>query len=479
MARRKEQKKSAVERIYERALGWSALLLIAFHSWISFARHFFAPENQVYGSSVMKALMTCDKWLVLALLCAGIIYLILVRTQFTKSWIHVKQFMRQACSKEWSVLIALFVWYMLCCLVQGKGTGEVIRSYEWWILDLAICILVMFPMGKAVGVRGTKKWLEVIMHAIMIFSTAFIVWALWNLFRLNIVTLPNGLQLGMTSGYAFYAGVNQNIAAAIGVCMVLISVYMMATQRWILKLVYAIALVPHLIATLLTNSRGSYLSLQLSLPIVVFMATWKGMKQVKQAKKVIFSCIMAVLTALIFWWLRRAVFDLFEAVTHLRELLGIESENVVREVGIESARLKIWRSTLNVMFSSVKRFFFGVSLGDSSYAIQEAMNAIYGPSQLFAHAHNIILQVGLCMGVPAMVTFVIFLVMLAVRCVRVGIGVAKGSFSGAYVLPIAVLAMVIINMFEAFLVLYVSITACIFFLFGGWITAIDSEIKRK
>lgn len=477
MGRKKEIKTSGFQRIYEKILGMGALLLIAFHSWISFARHFFAPENRMEETSVMRALIRGDKWLAFVLLCAGVVYLCIARLKYRGTWSRVKDFFRRAWSKEWGVLIALFVWYILCCLVQGKGSGVLLKGYAWWILDMAICIFVMFPMGRAIGVKATKKWLEIIMHAIMIFSTGFIVWALWNLFRLNIVTLPNGLQLGMTGSYAFYAGVNQNIAAAIGVCMAMICVYMIATQHWILKVVYAVALLPHLVATLLTNSRGSYLSLQVALPATVLFAALAGMKKEKQGKRMLFSCLLAAVTALIFWWLRKAVFDLFEAVTHLRELLGIEE--MVREVSVEAARLRIWRSTLQVMVSSVQRFFFGVPMRETSYAIQEAMNSIFGPSKLFAHAHNSILQAGLCMGVPAMATFVAFLVMSAVRCIRVGFGMAKESFSGAYVLPAAVLAVVIINMFEAFLFFYISITACVFFLFIGWITAMDDRKNSK
>lgn len=477
MGRKKEKGITEFQRVYKKILSLGALLLVAFHSWISFARHLFAPENRINETGTMRALMQCDKWMMLALLCAGIIYLCITRIKFSHSWIGLKKAIRQMWSREWGILIALFVWYIICCLFYGGGGGALIRSYEWWLVDLAVCIFVMFPMGKAMGSGKMKKWLEIIMHVLMLFSTGFVVWALWNLFRLNIVTLPNGLQLGMTSNYAFYAGVNQNIGAAIGVCMVLISVYMIVTQRWLVKVVYAIVAVPHLVATLLTNSRGSYLSLQVALPIVVFMAMWNGTKKYRLHKKVIASCVVAVLTAVLFGWLRKAVFDLFEAVTHLGEMLGTDAENAVREIGIESARLKIWRSTLRVMFSSVQRFFFGVPLGDTSYAIQEAMNEIYGPSSLFAHAHNIVLQVGLCMGVPSMIAFVALFVMMAVRCVRVGIGKAKGNFPGAYVLSATMLAMVIINMFEAFLLFYISITACVFFLFGGWIIALDSEKK--
>lgn len=476
MGRKKEKRITEFQRVYEKTLSLGALLLVAFHSWISFARHLLAPENRIFESGDLQMLMQIDKWLALALLCAGIIYLCITRVKFSHSWIGLKKTMRQMWSKEWGILIALFAWYIICSFVHAGGSGQLIKEYELWIADMAICIFVMFPLGYAARAAKTRKGLEWIMHALMLFSTGFVVWALYHLFRLNIVTLPNGLQLGMTSGYAFYAGVNQNIGAAIGVCMVLICVYMMATQRRMVKIVYAIALMPHLAATLLTNSRGSYLSLQIALPVAAFMAAWNGAGKHPARKRAVVSSAAAVLTAVVFWWLRSAVFDLFEAVTHLGEFLG-KTENAVREIDVEAGRIRIWHCSLAAMFSSPRNFFIGIPLGDISYAIQEVMERIYGTNELFAHAHNAILQTGLAMGVPAMIAFVAFLIMLAIRCVRVGIDWKKRNFRGAYVLPVAVLALVIINMFEAFLLFYISITACVFFLFGGWITAIDSEKK--
>ncbi|MBQ4156825.1 MAG: O-antigen ligase family protein [Clostridia bacterium] len=477
MARKRTNEITGFHRVYEKALVIGAVLLMTYHMWISFARHYFAPENMINKSSIAQMLLQIDKYLAAALLCAGILYIFIVRIKFARTWVRIKNFFYQTVSKEWIMLIILFAWYMICCLVHGKGTTKLIHSYGLWIIDMAISILFLFPLGKAVGVARVRKWVEAAMHVIMACSTCFIVWALVHLFQLDIITLPNGLELGMTSNYAFYAGVNQNIGAAIGVCMSLISVYMITTQRWYVKICYSIVLIPHLAATLLTNSRGSYLSLQIALPIVAFMAVWNATRKWKMVKRAAISGATAIIAAVFFCWLRSAMFDLFEAITHLGEMIDKEAGDSVRELEAETGRLRIWHSSLVVLVSSAKNFFFGVPTGDISYVIKDVMTEIYGEGQLYAHAHNSILQIGLSMGVPAMMLFISFLVMLSIRCVRVGVGLAKNCFPGAYVLPAAVLAMVIINMVEAFLFFYISITACIFFLFGGWISALND--KRK
>ena len=72
-----------------------------------------------------------------------------------------------------------------------------------------------------------------------------------------------------------------------------------------------------------------------------------------------------------------------------------------------------------------------------------------------------------------MLMFIAFLVMMMIRCIRVSLGKTKAVFPGAFVLPISILGMVIVNLFEPFLLFYVSVMGCMFFLYCGWTVAID------
>ena len=131
------------------------------------------------------------------------------------------------------------------------------------------------------------------------------------------------------------------------------------------------------------------------------------------------------------------------------------------------------------MFSSGEVFFFGTPLGLIPQGIQESMASIYGSGSLYAHAHNIILQTGLVAGVPGMLLFLGFLWTMLFPCVKIGIGTKESQVPGAYVLPIAVLCMLIVNMFEPFLMFYISVMACLFFLFCGYIVAISRETPES
>ena len=253
---------------------------------------------------------------------------------------------------------------------------------------------------------------------------------------------------------------------------------MIATHRWPIKVIYGLAMMLHLFATLLTNSRSNYLALLCAFPLFVFMLVWLSSQSLGTVKRIILSCTAAVVTAVAFWQLRYLVFWLFEQKTHLSEYLKT-GKDVVRDVGVDSARLKIWRSSLSQMVSSSERFFFGTPFGLIPKGIKECMEKIYGKGSEFAHAHNIIIQTGLLAGVPGMLLFLGFLSSILMPCVKIGIGIKENQSPGAFVLPIAVLSMLIVNMFEPFLMFYISVMACLFFLFCGYIVAINKETPQS
>ena len=90
------------------------------------------------------------------------------------------------------------------------------------------------------------------------------------------------------------------------------------------------------------------------------------------------------------------------------------------------------------------------------------------------HAHNQILQVGLILGVPMMVVFILLLIVMIVKSFRLGLISGKRHFPGAYILPVVFGTYVILTLVEAYLVATFSIMSSLFFLFCGWINALDT-----
>ena len=273
----------------------------------------------------------------------------------------------------------------------------------------------------------------------------------------------------MTNSYKFYPGVHQNIAAAIGTTMIMISLYMIIQKPWPLKIIYCLALVIHLDATLLTSSRGNFIALLIALSGVGGMACWHMTRNRAAILRIILSSAAVIIVAGIIWWLRTGVFTIFENITHLSKLLGqtsstassVESTapaSAQRSLTLDAPRARIWRSSIHIMFSSPRYFFFGVPIGRITTEIQSMINSLYGTNELYAHAHNMILQTGLVTGVPGMGMFIAFLIMMFIRCIRVGLRAnINKHFQGAYVFPIAILAMIIVNLFEPFLIFYISV----------------------
>lgn len=473
MSRKKAPQATPFQLAYERVLRISMLLLGTFHMLLSFARHYFSPENQIFYSPVVQISVKAEKWFAVALLACAIIYLILLKTRFKDTWFRVKTWFRGLRSVEGILLACLFLYFVFCCYVNSRHYTNIFKANDVFLFDNAVCLFVLFLLPFAVGMKKAKLYVDIMLHTVMLVSTVFIVWALWNLFHLDLKTLPNGLQIGMTEEYRFSPGVNSNIGAAIGMTMVLISLYMIATHRWPIKLVYAVVLLPHLYATLLTNSRGAFLAIIVALPLFVFMTVWENTQKMRVVMRILLGGLAAAVIGVATWLLRNGVFDLFEAVTHLSEYL--DNSATVRGVEADPARLKIWRSSVSIMLSGGREFFCGTPFPLIPTQIENNLVKLYGEGSAFAHAHNVILQTGLMAGVPGMLLFLAYLVKILFPCLRVGIGRKVAQFPGSYVLPIAVLAMLVENMVEPFLLYYISVMACLFFLFCGYIVAIDKE----
>lgn len=116
------------------------------------------------------------------------------------------------------------------------------------------------------------------------------------------------------------------------------------------------------------------------------------------------------------------------------------------------------------MHSDWKFFLFGVT----PMATKDIL-AQFGVT----HAHNQILQVGLILGVPMMAAFFVFLIAMGVKSFRLGLLTGNRLFPGSYMLVVVFSTFVILTLVEAYLVAAFSIMSALFFLFCGWINALD------
>ena len=371
----KQVKLTGFQRRYELFLQIAAAVVTCLHFWLSFTRHMWAPENLMFRSEILPVLMTVDLWAAILFGAAVLVYVMVTAAYLPKSFDRIKTAVRRFFSVDGIILAAMFLWYVVCCIYHGRGTTALVAGYWPYVMDMGICALILFPLPGILGWKKTKTVLDWVFHLIMAFSTCFVVWALWHLFTLNIVKLPNGLSVGMDQKVTFYMGVNTNIGAAIGITMIMICLYMLAAHRGAVRWVYAAALLPHLLAVLLTNSRSHFIALLVVLPACAFMLAWHGSRKLLLWQRIAAGLAAALCVGILMWFLRFWVFDLFEAVTRYSEKISAAnaaqngSAGAVPQIANQSltsdtGRLKLWPACLKLMTRSPREFFFGTPLAD-------------------------------------------------------------------------------------------------------------------
>ena len=448
---------------------WGSFVVMLLHMTLSFTRHIFSPENNMQASPGLTLMMRVDEYLAMALGAAALIYVFvsfLCRRRAPGAWAQTRHAVRRYFSPESFILIGLFVWYLVCLVVYGDGTFRRIHGYWRYVTDLGICLLLLFPLPRLVGIGRIRIMANAVFHTAMAVSTAFTAYALLAALSGAKPVWPfNGLTIQFRP--RFYPAMNANIFASVSFSAALIALYMIIAQKNALRWVYTAAFILHLAATLLTGSRGHFFALLAVLALTVFMVARRFVSGKALWKKLLAAALPVGAAVALLFLLRRL------GILAIAAVRNTTASSASRSLIEDSGRLPIWAASLRMMVSSVKEFFFGIPIGDFPTRVKTVMTELFGRGSRMAHAHNLILQVGVILGVPAMLAFIAFLALTAIRCVRVFAGRGRQRMEGGWFLPVAILGTMIVNMFEPFNMLYISLMGCLFFLFSGWVMALD------
>ena len=86
--------------------------------------------------------------------------------------------------------------------------------------------MIMYPLARIIGRRRMKYLFSAMLHLILAFCTVTICVMMFNFFAQRELTLPNGLTVYGKKNGSVYFGVNQNLAAMIGVTMTYVCVFL-------------------------------------------------------------------------------------------------------------------------------------------------------------------------------------------------------------------------------------------------------------
>ena len=149
---------------------------------------------------------------------------------------------------------------------------------------------------------------------------------------------------------------------------------------------------------------------------------------------------------------------------------GADALRDLDDLGTIKAREQIWNKTISVMQNDWRSFLFGIT----PMATKDALAQFRA-----THAHNQVLQVGLILGVPMMIVFTVFLIVMGIKSIRLAFVSGKQRFSGAYILAVVFSTYVVLTLVEAYLVAAFSIMSGLFFLFCGWINVLNADKEKE
>ena len=468
MARQKLAEPAKFQLNYEKGLLLGAWLLCTFHTLLAAFRY----------AIDLNAFQPYERWYTVLFAAAVLFYPILTKVKYPRTMYRIKSFFKGAKMPGQILLIGIFCWFLLGLVIRQKV--DHIRYFkvgDWWIMDTVVLFFVVFPFCRYAGREKAKAAISWMFHIVIACYSIFAYWCLWHVFHLNILELPGGGQIGLTRNLKLMLGCHYNLTGAISFSMILLALYMIFTQKLWVKILYVIALLPNLYVALLSNSRTVYVSLLLVGFAGAFLAGWYLLTDKKKVIRLVLSGTAAIVCAGMIWWLRKEVFVWFDSVTGFTYKLAASgtassagagsAEDAVRELTNLSGRIEVWRAAIKTMFSGPLEFFFGVT----PFLVTSALKELGGLTRDLAHAHNIILQVGVSMGVPAMIAFIAFLIRIMLVCIRMYLKARGEQLKNYGIVPIIIAGLVLMNMAEAYLVAYFSVMACVFFIMTGLISS--------
>ena len=450
------------------------------------------------------------QWAAVALLAISFFYLVASLLASKNSRAGVLSFLKRMLTYEQILLLLIFFCFLLSCYVNGKEFRDpfvYFGVHDWFIYDVFICFFLAYPLAKAVGTEKAKKAIELLIHLVVITYSVFTIISLWHIFRLETISYPSGEEGGMTAEYALMLGRHYNLTGMIAATMFCLCVYMAFAKDRFVRILYVVFGIVQLIVVYLCNSRTVFVGVLVFTVFAAFSLAWNFFFKRKIFQRLLFSFIIANIVGISVWFVRDAMFGIFESVTHFsKEIAAYDAENLfslvrsyhpsnltlslhnklpttnyallasasgdaARQLTDLSNRANIWTSALRVMVSSPRAFFFGVT----PYGVTGALQEIGGYWSEAAHAHNSILQIGAAIGVPAMALYILFLFTVAAKCLRLVFVDSVTKDKQQVVIPSAILCFTAINMAEAYLFAYFSVVACFFYLFCGATVAAENR----
>jgi len=115
------------------------------------------------------------------------------------------------------------------------------------------------------------------------------------------------------------------------------------------------------------------------------------------------------------------------------------------------------------MFHDIHHFLFGVTTAGVYDTLEAFAQGFYG-----VYTHNQFLEVAVSSGVPNLILYMIWLVLICKNCLRIGLSSVQNISLGERLIPIIILCLVVANLPEGRLIGHSYMPGNVFFLLCGW-----------
>ena len=493
---------SRFQKTCEKGFCLASLTLLVFHMMHCPYRDILAN----YGIFI-----DIERWFGLFLLVLVLLYLLIIAFKYPESFCRIRAFFRKLKSFEQGYMFYIFLWYFFTVFLRqilfasSSGTNY-FSSNDLWMFITGLMAFVMFPMARVLGSGKMKRIFNLMLKLILLPHLVFFSWALWQYLHLNEVVFPSGSVLKMTE-YSMEIGSNRNTVGAYGVSMMVICLYLIVTEKSWQRFLYFYGVVVYSAVLILSNCRTSWYTALFSITMFGFFFVWNHFHDRHILIRLGSGILVAAIGVFLFYWLRNGLFLLLQSAivrfsatettvsaadfsSHTISIVPLASSRHLSSAiplattiddylrsykGDLNGREAIYRAAFYLMFHSRYCFLFGVTPVD----VGIYLFGLFGVNKVFPSAHNFFLQMGVSYGVPCMLITIAFTISLLVRSVRLLFIYKETLPPGFWMIPIVSLSMLAQDMTEAYLNSGGTLVCVFFYVFSGWIVAMDREQRHS
>ena len=340
MEKKSKLQQSRFWTLYRTGLRWGVILLTEF--FIIWSLMQYAIPQRDY--------LKHEKRLGTVILLAALLYVIAAACTDRDELKRIGGMLRRMCSFEQIMLILMLLWYILGCAVRSRLDAEPLFKFnDNRLFMFTMTVFVFFPFMSLMGRERAKRIFEGMIHVTMAIYTVFSAWCVWKYYRVEFFTFPSGLRLqNYREGISMMMGGNINITAAAAVVLLGLCMYMILTQKPLVRIAYGFAAVVQLTVMILTNSRTSYLAFLCMVVAAGFLFTWDTLQKSNYLVRFAAGLIAAALCAGAVYAARGSLIKMFSHVypTYLEQQAQAAAEEAAAKQAAEEAAHEILKEEL-------------------------------------------------------------------------------------------------------------------------------------